>query len=125
MEVIDLAEVMRKVKLASMPTDVLDGPLIKFGYTLGKLRNFADKEQRSILELAQDVDLASTWVRLCEGTSQRSRDFQDMVEYILARQDYKTYRWVRQWWHVKKALRRAERDTDDIAELFARVVEHR
>jgi len=125
MEVIDLAELMRNVKLASMPPEVLKGNIFNFAYMLEKLKNFADKEQRSILDLAQDVDLKSTWARLCEDISQRARDFHDVEEYIVARGEHETYRWVQQWWHVKKSQRRVVQDTGDIAELLARAAQHR
>lgn len=125
MEVLDLAEVLQKAKLALMPPDVLEGNMSDFADTLGKLKDFANTEQRSILELAQDVHLTSTWTRLREDISQRARDFHNMEEYIVARREHKTYRWVCQWRHVKKAQRRAVRDTGDIAELFARADAHR
>lgn len=125
MEVIDLADLMRKVKLASMPSDVLKGNMSDYAYALGTLKNFADKEQRSVLDLAQDVNLTSTWVRLCEDMSHRVRDFHDMEEYIVARQERKIYRWICQWWYIKKAQRRVVRDTVNIANLLGRAAEHR
>jgi len=125
MEVLDLAEVLQKAKLALMPPDVLEGNMSNFAETLGKLKDFADTEQRSILELAQDVNLTSTWTRLREDISQRARDFHNMEDYIVARQDHKTYRWVRQWRRARQAQRRVVRDTGDIAELLAEAERHK
>jgi len=103
MEVIDLAEVLRKAKLASMPPKVLEDNMLDFASTLGKLKNFADTEQRSMVELAQDVDLTTTWARLREDISQKARDFHNMEEFIEARRHHKMHWWVRHWWQVKQA----------------------
>lgn len=115
-----------KSKLAPMPPDVLERNLSDFADALGRLNSFADnKARRSIPDLAQNVNMTSTWARVREDISQRARDFHDMEEYIVARRQHRTFPWVRQWWHVKTAQRRVVRDTGDIAELLARAHAHR
>ena len=126
-----VAKVQNKAKLALPPPDALLRTILRFATALEKLKDFAVLEQRSVSELAAEVELTSTWTRLCEDIAQQARDFHSIDNYIEARQEESMHVWVwqrkraKEVRKVEEAQRRIIRDTNDVEELLAQAQAHK